>query len=103
MDENEKRVEQRRVTLVDNKNKEYEFVILDEYELNGKNYMALVSAEEKGENGSEKDPEEMNDITVVRKVSEGETFYFEPVNDADELYAVSKLISRDYGHLMEGE
>ena len=37
-------VEERRITLIDNKDREYEFMILDEYEHDGKHYLALVSS-----------------------------------------------------------
>lgn len=104
MEENktlEQAVEENRITLVDSQNEEYEFIVLDEIEYDSKTYLALVSCDEKTDMGNEYDPGESNDVTIVR-VGEigGETNLF-AVSDAEELYAVAKLVEERYGHLGE--
>lgn len=102
MEENkvlEQTVEENRVTLVDSQNEEYQFIVLDEIEYNSQTYLALVSCDEKTDMGNEYDPGESNDVTIVR-VGEigGETNLF-AVNDAEELYAVAKIVEEKFGHL----
>lgn len=97
----EETVENDRITLVDSNNEEYEFIILEELEYKSRTYLALVSCDEKTDMGNDHDPGEANDITIVR-VGEAEnekTLY--AVTDAEELYAVGKIIEEKYGHLSE--
>jgi len=96
------KVEKGRITLVDSRDTEYEYIILDEFEVDGKCYDALVSCDEKVDEGNVKAPGEQNDITVVRKdIVNGETS-FSAVTDVDELYKASKVIEERFGHLSDG-
>lgn len=95
----EENVEMQRITLVDSSNEEYEFLILDELEYNGNTYLALVSCDEKTDTGNEYDPGEGNDVTVVRVGGAGQEKTLFAVTDAEELYAVGKLIEERFGHL----
>lgn len=95
-------VDMQRITLVDQQDEEYEFIILDEFDCQGKSYLALASCDEKTDNGTISDPGESNDITVVRKQEAGGEMTLVAVTDADELLAVSKVIEARFGHLGEG-
>lgn len=87
------------ITLVNEKDEEYNFIVLEELEHNGNRYLALSPCDEKTDMGFGDDPGESNDITVVREgIVNGEVNYF-AVNDADELYAIAKIIDERYGHL----
>lgn len=87
------------ITLVDNSDKEYEFVVLNRLSVGGKTYLALAAANDKSERKLDEDFVPDDDITVVREfVQEGETSYG-AVTDADELYAVAKELDKLYGHL----
>lgn len=97
----EEDVETQRITLVDNKNEEYEYLVLDEIDYNGNTYLALVSCDEKTDMGNEYDPGEANDVTVVRVGGMGEEKTLFAVTEAEELYAVGKIIEERYGHLSE--
>lgn len=98
-EELEHAVEQQRITLVDSQNEEYQFIILEELEYQSNTYLALVSCDEKTDMGNEYDPGEANDITIVRVVQMGEETIMTAVTDAEELYAVGKLVEAHYGHL----
>lgn len=90
------------ITLVDNSDKEYEFVVLNRLSVGGKTYLALAAANDKSERKPDEDFVPDNDITVVREfIQNGETSYG-AVTDADELYAVAKELDKLYGHL-QGE
>ena len=95
----EQKVEEQRITLVDSQDEEYNFLILDEFRYNDKQYLALASCDEKTDTGSGFDPGEANDITVVR-VGEaaGQPMLF-AVTNGDELYGVAKLVEERFGHL----
>ena len=99
MSEWEQKVEEQRITLVDSQDEEYNFLILDEFRYNDKQYLALASCDEKTDTGSGFDPSEANDITVVR-VGEaaGQPMLF-AVTNGDELYGVAKLVEERFGHL----
>lgn len=99
----EESVETQRITLVDSNNEEYEFLVLDELEYHGNTYLALVSCDEKTDMGNEFDPGESNDVTVVRVGKAGQEKTLFAVTDAEELYAVGKMIEERYGHLSEEE
>lgn len=102
MEENkalEQTVEENRITLVDSQNEEYQFIVLDEIELDTKKYLALVSCDEKTDMGNEYDPGEANDVTIVRVGEVGGEMNLFAVNDAEELYAVAKIVEEKYGHL----
>ena len=102
MEENkvlEQTVEENRITLVDSQNEEYEFIVLDEIEYDSKTYLALVSCDEKTDMGNEYDPGESNDVTVVRVGEAGNERTLFAVTDAEELYAVAKIVEERYGHL----
>ena len=102
MEENkvlEQTVEENRITLVDSQNEEYEFIVLDEIEHDSKTYLALVSCDEKTDMGNEYDPGESNDVTVVRVGEAGNERTLFAVTDAEELYAVAKIVEERYGHL----
>ena len=102
MEENkalEQTVEENRITLVDSQNEEYEFIVLDEIEYDSKTYLALVSCDEKTDMGNEYDPGEANDVTVVRVGEAGNEIKLFAVTDAEELYAVAKIVEERYGHL----
>lgn len=87
------------ITLVDNSDKEYEFVVLNRLSVGGGTYLALAAANDKSERKLDEDFVPDDDITVVREfVQEGETSYG-AVTDADELYAVAKELDKLYGHL----
>lgn len=92
-------VEAQRITLVDQHDVEYEFIILDEFSCEEKDYLALVSCDEKDEQASANDPGETNDITVVRKIVQGDGFALVAVTEAQELLAVSRVIEARFGHL----
>lgn len=96
----EKMVEEQRITLVDGKDTEYEFIVLNELVINGKHYLALASCDEKDEkisgNGIGGD---MDDITVVRKYGEAPDMSLSAVTDTEELLAVAKELENMYGHL----
>ncbi|MGN1388657.1 MAG: DUF1292 domain-containing protein [Bulleidia sp.] len=97
-------VEERRITLVDNKDREYEFMVLDEYEYRGNRYLALVSVDEKDDVGNGADDQgELNDITIVRKREIGGEMQIESITDPQELLEVSRLVSADYEHLLSKE
>ncbi len=94
-------VEERRITLIDNKDREYEFMILNEYEHDGKHYLALVSSDEKDDVGNGADDQgELNDITIVRKTQISGKMEIESITDPQELLEVSRLVSEDYEHLI---
>lgn len=94
-------VEERRITLVDNKDREYEFMVLDEYECRGNQYLALVSVDEKDDVGNGADDQgELNDITIVRKRMLDGQMVIESITDPKELLEVSRLVSADYEHLL---
>lgn len=94
-------VEERRITLVDNKDREYEFMILDEYDFQDRQYLALVSVDENDDVGNGiDDPGELNDITIVRKLMIHGKMELESVTDPQELLQVSRLVSEDYEHLI---
>ena len=95
----EELVEAERITLVDDKEEEYDFLILDRFQLSGKCYLALVSCDEKTDMGHGNDPGEANDITVVREEEAGGERSFFAVTDADELLAVAKMVEERFGHL----
>lgn len=99
MEKLENAVEERRITLVDHQNEEYEFIILEELEYQLKTYLALVPCDEKTDMGNEYDPGEANDITIVRVEQMGEEKIIAAVTDAEELYAVGKMIEEHYVHL----
>lgn len=87
------------ITLVDNSDKEYEFVVLNRLSVGGKTYLALAAANDKSERKPDEDFVPDDDITVVREwIQNGETIYG-AVTDADELYAVAKELDKLYGHL----
>lgn len=87
------------ITLVDNSDKEYEFVVLNRLSVGGKTYLALAAANDKSERKLDEDFVPDDDITVVREwIQDGETSYG-AVTDADELYAVAKELDKLYGHL----
>ncbi|MCC2255397.1 DUF1292 domain-containing protein [Ruminococcus sp. CLA-AA-H200] len=92
-------VTQRRITLLDEKDGEYEFLILDELAYQGKNYLALVSCDEKTDTGAGADPGEANDIVVVQVEEDGGEKTLTAVSDADILYGLSKILDEKYGHL----
>jgi hypothetical protein len=95
-------VEESRITLVDNQDHEHEYMILGEYQVEEKKYLALVSVDKNDDTGDGvEDAGEMNDITVVRKIDQGEDFILQAVNDSAELLAVSRLLEKDYGQLLE--
>lgn len=97
----EQLVENDRITLIDSKNEEYEFIILEEFSYNSNKYLALAACDEKTDTGGPNDPGEANDITVVRvgqTPEGGEPGYF-AVSDPEELYAVAQLIEARFGHL----
>ena len=52
MSEWEQKVEEQRITLVDSQDEEYNFLILDEFRYNDKQYLALASCDEKTDTGS---------------------------------------------------
>ncbi len=95
-------VDETRITLVDDQDEEYEYMILDEFDWEGKTYLALASCDEKNEGSGSLDANEMDDITVVRKFGEGDNISFGAVTDEHELLAVSRIISDKYEHLMGG-
>lgn len=95
----EERVEAERITLVDDKGEEYDFLILDRFRSGEKSYLALVSCDEKTDMGYGDDPGESNDITVVREGETGGERSFFAVTDADELLAVAKVVEERFGHL----
>lgn len=87
------------ITLVDNSDKEYEFVVLNRLSIGGKTYLALAAANDMSERKPDEDFVPDDDITVVREwIQDGETSYG-AVTDADELYAVAKELDKLYGHL----
>ena len=87
------------ITLVDNSDKEYEFVVLNRLSVGGRTYLALAAANDKSERKLDEDFVPDDDITVVREwIQDGETSYG-AVTDADELYAVAKELDKLYGHL----
>ena len=94
-------VDETRITLVDSKDEEYEFMILDEFENKGKKYLALVSCDSKDERGSVAEADELDDITVVEKHGEGESLNFSAVTDTDELLEISRIIEKKFGHLRQ--
>lgn len=99
MSEWEQKVEEQRITLVDSQDEEYNFLILDEFRYNDKQYLALASCDEKTDTGSGNDPGEANDITVVRvEEAAGQPMLF-AVTNGDELYGVAKLVEKRFGHL----
>ena len=92
----EHKVEEQRITLVDGK----EFIILDELQVNGKQYLALVSCDEKDEKSSGNDMGgDMDDITVVEKHGDAPNMSLSAVTDTEELLAVSRELEKKYGHL----
>ena len=93
----EHNVEEQRITLVDGKDTEYEFIILDELQVNGKQYLALVSCDEKDEKSSGNDMG--GDITVVEKHGDAPNMSLSAVTDTEELLAVSMELEKKYGHL----
>lgn len=95
----ENRVEAERITLVNDQNEEYDFIIVDEFDFNNNHYLALVSCDEKTDMGNGDDPGEANDITVVRvrEAENGKSLF--AVTDADELFAVAKIVEERFGHL----
>ena len=94
-------VDEQRVTLIDDQDTEYEFIIVDEFECDGKIYYALVSCDEKVEKGSATGDSEGDEITVVRvEMNDNQPFFF-AINDADELYKVAKIVEQKFGHLTE--
>ena len=96
----EHKVEEQRITLVDGKDTEYEFIILDELQVNGKQYLALVSCDEKDEKSSGNDMGgDMDDITVVEKHGDAPNMSLSAVTDTEELLAVSMELEKKYGHL----
>ena len=95
----EERVEAERITLVDDKGEEYDFLILDRFRLGKKSYLALASCDEKTDMGHGDDPGEANDITVVWEGETGGERSFFAVTDADELLAVAKVVEERFGHL----
>ncbi len=94
-------VTESRITLVDNQDTEYEFIILEELEYQGARYLALVSCDEKTDVGSGDDPGEGNDIVVVRTDEVDGERVISAVTDAEELYALSKIIDEKFGHLSQ--
>ena len=96
-------VEETRITLIDGQNQEYEFIIIDEFENEGKTYLALVSCDSKDERGTTAEADAIDDITVVEKQGEGENLNFVAVTDPAELLAVSKIIEKKFGHLRPGD
>lgn len=99
--EMEKKVTDCRITLVDSRGVEYEFIILDEIDYQEQKYLALVPCDEKTDMGSETDPGEANDIVVVREeIRDGEKS-LAAVTDSEELYGVARIIDQRYGHLCE--
>ncbi|MGN0159540.1 MAG: DUF1292 domain-containing protein [Brotaphodocola sp.] len=97
----EERVEMQRITLVDSTDEAYDFLILDELEYHGNTYLALVSCDEKTDTGNEYDPGEANDVTIVRVGGSGQEKTLFAVTDAEELYAVGKMVEERFGHLSE--
>ena len=94
-------VDQRRITLVDDKDDEYEYIIIDEYEVNGNTYLALASCDEKDEKGGG-DPGEWDDITIVRQYAEGDNVSYGAVNDDQELLAAARVFEDKFAHVMNG-
>ena len=94
-------VDETRITLVDDQDDEYEYMILDEFVVNGKTYLALASCDEKEEKGSG-DPGEWDDITIVRKYSEGGQVSFGAVTDDRELLDAARVFEDKFGHLLDG-
>ncbi len=95
----EQKVEETRITLVNSREEEYDFLVLDEFCCRENRYLALVPCDEKTDPGSGNDPGESNDITVVRVgEADGRPMLF-AVTDAEELYGVAKLVEERFGHL----
>ena len=95
----ERQVDESRITLVDRQDEEYSFLILDEFEYEGKQYVAMTSCDEKADVGSGGDPGETNDITVVRtEKRDGQPMFF-AITDDRELYEVAKIVEKRFGHL----
>ena len=94
-------VDETRITLTDDSDTDYEFIILDEYEVEGKTYLALASCDEKDERGSG-DPGEWDDITIVRKLGEEDQISFAAVTDDHELYAAAKVFEDKFEHILHG-
>lgn len=95
----EQGVDEEIITLVNEKGEEYNFIVLDEFAYNGNQYLALSPCDEKTDMGFGDDPGEANDITIVRQgIVDGDVNFF-AVTDADELYAIAKMIDEKYGHL----
>lgn len=87
------------ITLVDEHDKEYEYLVLNRLSVGGKRYLALAAANDKSgvKPGEDFVPDE--DITVVREFGEGDALSYGAVTDADELYAVARELEAMYGHL----
>ena len=92
-------VDEMRITLVDDTDTEYEYIILDEYELNGNTYLALASCDEKDEKGGG-DPGEWDDITIVRKFGSGDQVSYGAVTDDRELLDAARVFEDKFGHLL---
>ena len=99
MSEWEQKVEEQRITLVDSQDEEYNFLILDEFRYNDKQYLALASCDEKTDTGSGFDPGEANDITVVRVGEAAGQPMLLAVTIGDELSGVATLVVERFGHL----
>lgn len=91
----------RGITLVDQNNLEYEYMILDELRYRERDYLALVPCDEKTDMGTSTDPGESNDIIVVRVEGGEEDRTIAAVTDPEELYEIAKIINQKYGHLCE--
>jgi hypothetical protein len=99
----EQNVEEDRITLVNDQDEEFDYIIIDEFDYKENHYLALAPCDEKTDMGGGSDPGESNDITVVREGEVGGEVTFFAVNDADELYALAKIIDDRFGHLSDTE
>lgn len=89
------------ITLIDNNNQEYEFVILNRLSVNGKNYLALAAANDKSKAKPGEDFVPDDDITVIYEYTQNGSVGYGAVTDADELYAVAKELEKLYDHLKD--
>lgn len=75
------------ISLLDEEGNEHQFEILDQMELDGENYMAVVPCYD----DPAKSLEDTDEMVILKYVDDGDEEYLEPIEDEEEFNRVSAV------------
>ena len=75
------------ISLLDEEGNEHQFEILDQMELDGENYMAVVPYYD----DPAKSLEDADEMVILKYVDDGDEEYLEPIEDEEEFNRVSAV------------